>query len=153
MKKGMAFVVLLLAAGVASASGAGLDMGGKVGFDEQRTQLMADLADGETYAEISAEDRDKVVSALGRMQRMLGDRTPAALHPDDRAALMNEQELINNLLSQARKDSRLVCTRETPVGTRMPTTVCRTVAERRRLRDNSRGQFEQAGRGRANTIL
>lgn len=152
MKKGMAFVVLLFAAGVASASSAGLDMGGKTGFEEQRTQLMADLADGETYAEISAEDREKVVSALGRMQRILGDGTPAALSPDDRAALMNEQELVNNLLTQARKDSRLVCARETPVGTRMPTTVCRTVAESRRQRENSRRDLEAAGRSRAKRV-
>lgn len=152
MKKVLFFGALLAFAGVATAGNA-LDIAGRASFAEQRDQVMADLADGETYAEISAEDRAEVVASLGRMERMIGDSAPASLHPDARVALMNEQEKVNTILTQAGQDSRMICNRETTVGTRMPTTVCRTVAERRRLRDNSRQQFEAAGRGRANTIL
>ncbi|MGY1529584.1 hypothetical protein [Luteimonas sp. A649] len=141
----------LLFAGPALASkGASIDIAGKASFAEQREQVMADLADGETYAELAPEDREKVVAGLGRMQRLLGTHASASeLHPNDRATLMNEQEQVNNILTQASKDSRLVCNRETPVGTRMPTTVCRTVAERRRLQDDSRRNLEAAGRSRA----
>ena len=155
MKKTLVLLAALLLAGPAVAQkGTALDVTGTRPFSEQRAQVMADLDDGETYAEIGLEDREKVVSALGRMGRILGTHeSPQALHPDQRVELVNEQETINNILTRAHADSRMVCRREIPVGTRMPTNVCRTVAERRRLRDNSRNQFEAAGRGRNNTIF
>ena len=155
MKKGLILLVALLFAGTAVANERStLDVTGKADFSAQRAQVLADLADGETYAEITPEDREKVVATLGRMQRILGTNESAqGLHPDSRVELMNEQETINNILTQAHRDSRMVCTRETPVGTRMPTNVCRTVAERRRLRDDSRRNLEGAGRSRNNTIL
>ena len=155
MRKGLILLAALLLAGPAMADkGTSVDVAGKVSFAEQREQVLVDLADGETYAEITPEDREKVVAGLGRMERLLGTHASAsALHPDQRATLMNEQEQVNNILTQASKDSRLVCTREIPVGTRMPTTVCRSVAERRRLREDSRTRMEAAGRSRQNTIL
>lgn len=158
MKKGLVLLAALLIAGPAmAAKGSTVDVTGPVTFSEQRNQVMLDLADGETYAEISPEDRAKVVSSLDRMERLLdAGETPQAIqamHPNDRVDLINEQEVINTILTRAQADSRMVCRREIPVGTRMPTNVCRTVAESRRLRENSRQQFEHAGRGRANTIF
>lgn len=154
MRKGLILLAALLFAGPAMANqGASIDVAGKAGFAEQREQVLADLADGETYAEINPEDREQVVAALGRMQKLLGDSaSPAALHPDQRTELLNEQERVNNILTQAGKDSRMVCNRERPVGTRLPTTVCRTVAERRRLQDASRQSHDAAARNRLNTI-
>ena len=155
MKKGLILLAALLVAGPAfAADRATVDVADAATFSEQRAEILADLADGETYAEITLEDREKVVSTLSRMQRMLGSHESAqALHPDERVALMNEQETINNILSQAHRDSRMVCTRERPVGTRMPTNVCRTVAERRRLREDSRRNLDGAGRARNNTLF
>lgn len=151
MSKGLILLAALLVAGPAvAAKGGVVDVEGRASFAEQREQVMADLADGETYAEIALEDRERVVFSLGEMERLLGTHaSPGALHPDDRATLMNEQEKVNNILTQASRDSRLVCNRETTVGTRMPTTVCRTVAERRRLQDDSRRSLETPGRSRA----
>lgn len=151
MNKGLMLLAALLFAGPALADDrTSLDVAGAGTFSEQRAEVLADLADGETYAELSTQDREKVISTLSRMERMLGDHESAqALHPDDRVALINEQETVNNILTQAHRDSRMVCTRERPVGTRMPTNVCRTVAERRRLRENSRRDLEGAGRSRA----
>jgi len=155
MKKGLILLAALLFAGNAVANErATVDVNSAVSFSEQRSQVLADLADGETYAEISPEDREKVVSALGNIEKMLGSHASTqALHPDTRVALVNEQETINNILTRAHRDSRMVCSREIPVGTRMPTNVCRTVAERRRLRDDSRQRLEGAGRSRNNSIL
>lgn len=153
MKKGLVLLAALLLSGPAmAAKGASVDVAGNVGFSEQRAKVMADLADGETYSEISSENREKVVSALGRMQRMLDTHeSPATLHPDQRAALMNEQELVNNILTKAGEQSRLVCRRERPVGTRLPTTVCRTVAEQRRQQEDARQSHEAAARMRLDT--
>lgn len=154
MKEGLVLLGVLLIAGSAmAATGSQVDVAGPSSFGEQRDQVMADLSDGETYAEISPEDRARVVSSLGRMERLLGtNASPQALHPDDRVELMNEQERINNILTRARADSRLVCRREVTVGSRMPTNVCRTVAESRRVREDSRQRLEGAGRARNNTL-
>jgi len=154
MRKGLILLAALLLAGpAAAAKGERVDVAGKASFAEQREQVLVDLADGETYAEIAPEDRERVFVGLGRMQRLLGAHESAsALHPDQRTTLLNEQEQVNNILSQASKDSRMVCNRERPVGTRLPTTVCRTVAERRRLQDASRQSHDAAARSRLNTI-
>ncbi|NLA66855.1 MAG: hypothetical protein GX856_01165 [Gammaproteobacteria bacterium] len=152
MKKGLVLVALMLFASAATARSS-VDVTGNASFAEQQKKVLTDLADGETYAEITPENRSRVVEALGRMERLLGGREANALHPDDRAKLINEQEVVNTILTRARSDSRLICSRETPIGSRMATTVCRSVAERRRQQDDSRQRMEAAGRGRANTIL
>lgn len=145
---------LLFAAPAVAADGALLDVAAGKSFEEQRDKIMVDLADGETYAEISADDREKVATSLRRIQRVLGEKgSMSALHPDERVELVNEQERVNNILSQAGADSRMVCTREATVGTRLATRVCRTVAERRRLQDASRKALENAAAGRVNTRI
>ena len=56
-----------------------------------------------------------------------------------RLEVFNEQELVNTLLTEAREDSRQVCTREKKVGSHRTTTMCKTVAERRRDMEQSQG--------------
>lgn len=145
--------VLALFAGTCMATDAGIDLGTRGDFDAQRTRVMAGLADGETYVEISPEERNEVVSALGRMDILIGTAGVDALHPADRVKLMNEQDRVNVILTRAAADSRMVCNRERVVGSRLPTTVCKTVAERRRMREDARMDLEAPGRARRNTIL
>jgi hypothetical protein len=107
-------------------------------FAEQFMAIKLDLADGETYSEISAEDKDAVMAALQRIAEKLessggiGNLTAA-----ERAAVFNDQELANNLLTRAGEDSLLVCKREKKVGSHRTTTHCATVAERRRAADTT----------------
>src|SRR3546814_19983702 len=52
--------------------------------------------------------------------------------------VFNDQELINNILTSADEDSRLVCRREKKTGTHMASNQCMTVAERQRAADHAR---------------
>ena len=110
----------------------------KNAFDVQRGAILAALADGETYAEIKTEDRRKVGVALDRIAEVLAGRPSAAsLSEAEKVAVFNEQEVVNTILTRARADSRMVCTREKTVGSHRTTNVCYTVAERRRMREQT----------------
>jgi hypothetical protein len=52
--------------------------------------------------------------------------------------VFNDQELVNNPLTEAAEDSRMVCTRERAVGSHMATKVCKTVGQRRLEREQSK---------------
>ena len=105
-------------------------------YAEQRQRILSDLEKGELYSEIGTEKRRQVVDALGRIDQRLGDGGMAALPDQERIAIFNDQELVNNLLTEAREDSRLVCRRERPIGSNRPQNYCMTVAQRRQAREN-----------------
>ena len=107
-------------------------------YAEQRQLIMNDLQKGEVYSEIGAEKRRQVVDALARIDGRLGDGGMASLPEHERVAIFNDQELVNNLLTEAREDSRLVCRRERPIGSNRPQNYCMTVAQRRDARENAR---------------
>jgi len=151
MRKGMLLAALLLAAGMASASDARVDVSNGVSFADQKQKILLQLADGESYSEISKDDRGKVLAALGRMQDILDagglDASVATVTAQQRLDLLNDQELVNNILTQAGEDSRMVCRREAPVGTRLARTQCLTVAARRRQREEAQRNMDAQSRG------
>lgn len=112
-------------------------------FTEQRAKVEADLADGETYAEISAADRAAVIEALDTIEDTLRGRPASELNGSPLTEVMNAQALINNKLTQAGEDSRVVCKREASVGTRLARSQCLTVAQRRRGREESQDYLRQ----------
>lgn len=118
-------------------------------FEAQRAAIIAALGDGETYVEISPEDRDTVLGALSRIASTLGSVPGGveSLPSPSRMQVFNDQELVNTLLTRAREDSRLVCAREKKVGSHRHVNVCRTVADRRRDREGSLDTLRQ-GYGR-----
>lgn len=107
-------------------------------YIEQRDQIMSDLREGKVYSEISAENRRRVIAALGRIDALLGEDGQAKLAEQDRLAMFNDQEEVNSLLTEAREDSRLICRRERPVGSNRPQNICITVAMRREMHENAR---------------
>lgn len=134
----LAFAVL----GSAVAAGPPIDLEANAGveqFDRIRSAL-----DTEQYAEINANDRRTVLDLLGRMERQLGDAGMAALTEDQRLRLFNLQEQANVILTNAAEDSRLVCRRERKVGTRLATTECMTVAQRRQAQEHAQRQMREA---------
>ncbi|WP_374601112.1 hypothetical protein [Arenimonas sp.] len=113
-------------------------------FAEQRAVIEKDLADGKTYAEIASNDRAQVREALDRISRELeGVDSVAELAEPAKVTVFNEQERINTILTQARDDSRLVCERSRPTGSHRHVTRCQTVAERRRLMEDSRERLHR----------
>ena len=136
--KRMFFVlsVLMLASSVMAQQGkpgekfaAVFDLGSD--FASQKAKIEADLADGKTYSELSGEDRIKVQDALGNIQAVFA-AAGGQLKQDQKVALINDQNLVNQILGKAAADSRVVCRREAVIGSLRSTTNCKTVAERRR---------------------
>jgi len=139
MRKTLLLTALLAAAFAAAAADTkpALDLDA-ADFAQQRGKIQAALGDGETYAEIKPADRQRVSVALDRIQTHLDAAgSVSALSQADRVEVFNDQELVNNVLTQAAADSRLVCRRETPVGSHRAVNRCATVAERRRQAEDA----------------
>jgi hypothetical protein len=125
----------------------GLDANASASFEAQRAAIVEALGDGKTYSEISAEDRNRVTAALDRMSGLLqGVQNVDQLSENNRVEVFNEQETVNTVLTQAREDSRLVCSREKKVGSNRTTSSCMTVAERRRAREDTEQQLNNFNR-------
>lgn len=108
-------------------------------FAEQRDAIQSALADGKTYAEISQDDRSKVMSALNRIDGAL-ERAGGVqqLKGTQKTQVFNDQELVNTVLTRAAADSRMVCKRERPIGSNRIVSQCMTVAQRNRQREEAR---------------
>jgi hypothetical protein len=116
-------------------------------FAKQRATIEKQLADGKTYVEISGGDLTRVRQALERMGGVMeGVASVDDLDPDRRVALFNDQEVVNTILTQAAADSRLICERTRPTGSRMPVSSCQTVAERNRRQENDQGELDKLQR-------
>jgi len=114
-------------------------------FQEQRQQILADLATGEKYSEISQQEQRDVRSALDRIaQQIDAVGSVGALNDDQRLRVFNDQEVVNTILTRAGEDSRIVCKREKSVSTRLSSTQCLTVAQRRKLREDAQEQMRKS---------
>lgn len=103
-------------------------------FQAQRNAILDGL-NGDKYQEITQDNRRKVMEALGRIDSHLDQHGATQIDrlPQEVAvAVFNDQNLINNILSEAADDSRLICRREKTIGSNFPQNNCLTVAERRR---------------------
>ena len=106
-------------------------------FDKQQfatydAQVKSDLQ-GNRYKEIAPEDQETVVKTLNRMEeRWKRADADGKLNVNDTIEMGNDQEIVSNILHQAAADSRVICNRETPMGTKIAKNVCRTVAQMRR---------------------
>src|SRR5690606_14256195 len=103
----------------------------------QRAAIEAEIRDGHDYAEIKPEQLARARELLGQMERLLGERNPGELTERQRVDLFNLQDEVNQILLAAEEDSRRICRREKPTGSHRSQTVCRTVAERRRMQEES----------------
>lgn len=140
--------LLLFAGAVGSVHAMQMDLRGQRDFASQRAAIERDLAEGEKYAELAADDLARVRASLDRMQRLIeAAGAVATMAPDDRVELFNEQETVNQVLTSAAEDSRLVCQRERPTGSMRAVSHCMTVAERRRAREAARDTVRNAARG------
>lgn len=145
--KGPLLLMLWLALPAVAAGKAAVDLKAQRPFAEQAEQVRRDLRAGDTYAEIGAEDRAKVLAALQRMQTALqSSPDPAQLTPESSTAVFNDQELVNALLTKAGEESRMVCQRVRTVGSHLSTTQCMSAAERRRLRDSNKDELTRLQR-------
>jgi hypothetical protein len=130
--------ILLLAAQASAANEA--DLSDRASFEAQKAKIHAQMIKGGEYGEISAEDRADVLRRLESIELALGlgDGTAGGLPPDRQLDIFNHQSAINQILTRAEADSRVVCTRERKTGSKFPVNRCVTVAEARREREDAR---------------
>ena len=142
--RALVFCLALAAAGAVSAAKApppSVDAG-REDLGAQRAAVLQEMEKGERFAEISEADKAQVFAALDRMEKLLAGRRIGDLPEADKVALINDQELVNALLTKANRDSRMQCKREKRVGSHRTTSTCRTVAEWRRASQQSREDIE-----------
>lgn len=104
---------------------------------EQMAQVEALLVH-EDYAELGADGRRQVREAIANIHRLMdGHESIQQVHPDRRVDIFNEESTINQLMTQAAADSRMICRREKTIGSKLPTQVCATAAAFRRAASDS----------------
>ena len=138
--QGLAGMALLVAFGLGAANvKAPLDLTKEAAdVQAQIGQIRKEMGDGQTYSEIKAEQREKVIAALGRIDGAVDRGNGKTLSPTDQVSAFNDQEVVNSILTQARADSRMICKRQKSVGSNMITPQCMTVAQRRTAREQGK---------------
>ena len=137
--QGWAFALILAAGGATAAESAqqeSLRVASPAEFAASRALIETAVRESDQYRDLQEQDQRKLFKALDQMQATLAGVTSVEqLDDETRTQLYNDQELINNVLTQARDDSRMICKREKKVGSHRVTNICITAGERRRQRD------------------
>jgi hypothetical protein len=97
----------------------------KADFDATRTHLIGQM-ESDKYSDITPADKASVIAALDRIDVRLGK---SQLGDQDRLDIFNDQELINQITSHARAESRLFCEREEPTGSHVIRVVCMSMGK------------------------
>ena len=104
---------------------------------EQMAQVEA-LLNHEDYAELGDDGRRQVRESIASIHRLMeGHESIHQVHPSRRVDIFNEESTINQLMTQAAVDSRMICRREKTIGSKLPTQVCATAAAFRRATSDS----------------
>lgn len=101
----------------------------------QIEQIRRELADGKTYVEIGSEQKLAVQAALDRLSHAFDRSGGSQLSASEQVSALSDQRAVNEILTKARDDSRLICRRQAKVGSNMLTSQCMTVAQRRRAEE------------------
>lgn len=121
-----------------------LDLAAKP-FGEQKAAVLQSISGDEKYSEITHDKRAEIIKALERISTLLkADASLSSVDDGNREQVLADQEFINGALDEAKRDSRLVCSKETVIGSNMAKRVCRTVAAQKRM--YSKTQDEHSGK-------
>ncbi len=136
MKKCLAFVLamsVLPAMCVASVQGKVVEkpLVGQTldSFNLESARIREQMKPGGVYEHIRPADKARVEARMGEMEKLLSAHsTQADLRPEDKVALLNEQEEVNGILRH-NDNNRLICEHVAPVGSHIPVTTCRTFGD------------------------
>lgn len=117
----LAVAMMIWGAGAALAASPAVSSLDRESFERERQAVVAQISEGDTYRELSADDKAVVLAGL--------DRISAALaNGDDHADLRADLERVNALLARAAADSRIICERQRAMGSNRVERVCKTHA-------------------------
>jgi hypothetical protein len=110
--------------------------------------IRGDMRDGGRYEFIRPDDKAKVGADLDEMATMLQKSgTVAAMSQSDKVRLFNIQEHVNGILTHSDRN-RLVCEHRPPMGSNIPLTSCKTIAEvEKARRDSQKMSMDQNSNG------
>ncbi|MDH7453327.1 hypothetical protein QF205_09650 [Luteimonas composti] len=131
------FALALLLAGPTFAK-TKIEFADHAAFQTQKAKIEAEMIKGGEYGEISTEGRAAVLSHLEAIGHALGGNSGAGSAAERQVEIYNHQSAVNQILTQAAEDSRVVCTRQRKTGSKFATNRCITVAEQRREREGAR---------------
>ena len=94
----------------------------KADFDVVKSRMIGQL-DSDRYSEITPQDKASVIGALDRIDQRLGK---PSLGEKDRLDIINDQELINQITTHAKAESRMYCEREMLTGSHITKVACMT---------------------------
>ncbi|QOW22667.1 hypothetical protein [Novilysobacter avium] len=108
-------------------------------FSVYEKAIIHQLDNSNTYEEITPEQRSRALTLMTEIKAII-DRSGsiATLPPLPRVDVFNRQEELNQILAQAEEDSRVICRRERPTGSKLPINKCMTLAERRKTREGGK---------------
>lgn len=108
-------------------------------FGIQQQLILKTINNDSKYSEMTPADRATIEAALFEISETLeGGKNVASLDPQSKQKVDLHQDEVNRLLAKAFRDSRLVCTKEAPIGSNMLKRVCKTAAARARDNDINR---------------
>jgi Skp family chaperone for outer membrane proteins len=105
-------------------------------FAQARPEVEEIIRKSDRYRSLDRNERKEITDALDRMEKSLASVSAVdELDPKQRTQLFNDQETVNQALTQAQGDTKVICKREKKVGTNFRVTQCATVAELRAHKD------------------
>lgn len=107
-----------------------------------QARLAAQVRDGKgMFADMPEAERSRLANHQQRIAALIGDRTDVqGLSADDRVELFNLLEQVKSMVARA-EDDRKVCERVRAVGSNRIKTVCSTVGERRREKEDAQNNL------------
>jgi hypothetical protein len=114
---------------------------------EQQIEIRADVAANKPpYDDMAKRDRERLVQRQDALLRLIdGKETLLDLDESGRTEAINSLEWIRAEIHDA-EENRMICKRELPVGSHMKKRVCKTVAERRKEREEAMRAWPQGSR-------
>lgn len=114
----------------------------------QQTELRAQvLAGDDVFEDMNNQDRKQLVNTQADLLELLNGKTSfAELSERQQLKVFNSLEQIKAWVNNA-EDQRMICTREVVTGSHRKSKVCKTVAQRRQEREDSRRKLESEFQG------
>ncbi|MCH6482776.1 hypothetical protein MMG85_04255 [Pseudoxanthomonas sp. LH2527] len=133
---------MLGASAVASANGNTTSDLGEIRKEQMSYRQQAMDKTG-PFKDLSEPERQALIQKQNQLITLIdGKSTLGDLARDDQTTAINTLEWIKSAITRA-EDERLVCERVKLVGSNRPTRICKTVAERRKEREEAEKSLEE----------
>jgi len=113
-------------------------------FEKLIDELHQEMGPGGRYEFIRSDSKAQVEADLAAMQALLKKSgSVATMSKQDQVDLFNHQEHLNGILVH-NDGNRLICEHKPPMGSNIPVTMCKTVAEIEKQRRDAQKMMQDA---------